>query len=66
VKGEVEKDDGVLVIKRIHVRYTLVADADDEETARRVHELHHARCPVYRTIEGCVDITTELRIESAA
>jgi uncharacterized OsmC-like protein len=66
VRGEVEKEDGVLVIKRIHVRYRLVADAADEETARRSHEVHHSYCPVYRTIQGCVDITTELEIEAPA
>ena len=60
--GEVEKDDGVLVIKRIHVTYNLAADAADEDTARRAHEVHHGFCPVYRTIESCVDITTELEI----
>jgi uncharacterized OsmC-like protein len=54
------------VIKRIHVRYRLVADAADEETARRSHEVHHSYCPVYRTIQGCVDITTELEIEAPA
>ncbi len=64
MRGEVEKEDGVLVIKRIHVRYRLVADVADEETARRCHEVHHSHCPDYRTIEGCVDITTELEIET--
>ncbi len=66
MRGEVEKEDGVLVIKRIHVLYHLVADAADEETARRSHEVHHGFCPVYRTIEGCVDITTELEIVAPA
>ena len=54
--------DGVLVIKRIHVTYHLAADATDEDTARRAHEVRHGKCPVYRTIEACVDITTELEI----
>lgn len=60
--GEVEKDDGVLVIKRIHVTYHLAAEAADWDAARRAHEVHHGKCPVYKTIESCVDITTELEI----
>lgn len=61
--GEVEKDNNVLVIRRIHVRYRLKVPAGQEETARRVHDIHHDHCPVYRTISGCVDITTELIFE---
>jgi len=66
VRGEVEKEDGVLVIKRIHVRYRLEADAADEDAARRSHEAHHVYCPVYRTIQACVAITTELEIVAPA
>ena len=60
MRGEVEKEDGVLVIRRIHVRYTLRAPAEHETAARRAHGVHHPKCPVYRTIAGCVEITTEL------
>lgn len=59
--GEVEKDDGVLVIKRIHVVYELKADAEHDETIARVHGMHASKCPVYRTLSGCIDITTEVR-----
>ncbi len=65
MRGEVEKEDGVLVIKRIHVRYRLVGDAEAEQTARRVHEFHHSKCPVYKSISGCIDITTELVFEES-
>ncbi len=61
--GEVEKDEGVLVIRRIRVTYHLKTAADNEEAVRRVHELHADRCPVYKTIQGCVDVETELEIE---
>ena len=61
--GEVEKDEGVLVIRRIRVTYHLKAAAGDEEAVRRVHDFHADRCPVYKTIQGCVDIETELKIE---
>jgi uncharacterized OsmC-like protein len=63
VVGEVEKDEGVLVIRRILVTYHLKAAADDEEAVRRVHEFHADKCPVYKTIQGCVDVETELEIE---
>ena len=56
----------MLVIKRIHVRYRLEADAADEDAARRSHEAHHAYCPVYRTVQACVAITTELEIVAPA
>ena len=62
MKGEVEKEDGVLVIKRVHVRYRLVADAADVEAAQRAHEMHHSFCPVYKTLEACVDMTTDLEV----
>ena len=53
-----EKEDGVLVIRRIRVAYRLIADAADEETIERVHGMHASKCPVYRTLAGCIDITT--------
>jgi uncharacterized OsmC-like protein len=51
------------VIKRIHVRYELrVAPEADRAAIERAHEFHPARCPVARTIGGCVEITTELSV----
>ncbi len=60
MEGEIEVDQKVLVIKRIHVKYRLRVPEDQRETAERVHEFHAGFCPVARTIEGCVDISTEL------
>ena len=59
VRGEVGKDDGVLVIRRIHVTYRLVAGEEHRDTVERVHAMHASRCPVYRTLEKAIDITTE-------
>ena len=50
------------MIKRVHVRYRLVPDAVDVEAAQRAHEMYHSFCPVYKTLEACVDMTTELEI----
>ena len=63
MRGEVEKDGRVLVIKRIHVTYHLKVAAENRETAVRVHDMHADFCPVARSIKGCIDITTELVIE---
>ncbi|WP_082374295.1 OsmC family protein [Ardenticatena maritima] len=61
--GEIEKDGNVLVVRRIHVRYTLKAAPEHHATAERVHGFHADYCPVARTIRNCVQITTELHIE---
>lgn len=58
-----ELDDGVLVIRRIHVRYRLRAPEDVRETVERVHGVHHRHCPVYRSLEGAIEITTEIELE---
>ena len=60
--GEVELDDGVLILRRIHVRYRLQAGEEQRAAAERAHEHHHSRCPVYRSIGGCVEITTALEL----
>jgi organic hydroperoxide reductase OsmC/OhrA len=62
-KGEIEKDGNVLVIRRIHVTYHLKVPPEQRETAERVHGFHARYCPVARTIEGCVEISTSLEME---
>jgi uncharacterized OsmC-like protein len=53
----------VLVIKRIRVRYRLRGcPPDKQEPAERAHALHASRCPVARSIGGCIDISTELEL----
>ena len=54
----------MLVIKRIHVVYTLKTEDANRDTAVRVHEFHADFCPVARSIGGCIDITTEYRLEA--
>ena len=57
-----EKEDGVLVIRRIHVRYSLKAGQEHRDTVERVHAFHRDRCPVYRSISGSIAITTEYEL----
>ena len=52
-----------MVIKRIHVTYQLKLQPEQHETALKVHGFHIDYCPVARTIKGCVEITTELKME---
>jgi uncharacterized OsmC-like protein len=62
--GEVELDDSVLVIRRIHVVLKLKAEESQRETAQRVHGFFADRCPVYRTLIPAIAITTELVFEA--
>jgi organic hydroperoxide reductase OsmC/OhrA len=58
-RGEIELDDKVLVIKRIHVDYSGVdIPADKRETAERALATHQQACPVARSIEGAIEVST--------
>ena len=58
-----ETEDGVLIIRRIHVVLRLKAPAGQRETVERVHGIFADRCPVYRTLKPAIEITTELAFE---
>jgi uncharacterized OsmC-like protein len=62
--GEVELEDNVLVIRRIHVVLKLKAEESDREIATRVHGFYAEKCPVYRTLMPAIAITTELVFEA--
>jgi uncharacterized OsmC-like protein len=62
--GEVELEDHVLVIRRIHVVLKLKAEESQRETAIRVHGFYADKCPVYRTLKQAIAITTELVFEA--
>jgi uncharacterized OsmC-like protein len=62
--GEVESEDGTLVLKRIHVTYRLKLPPEaDRDSVQRAFEHHPEKCPVYRSIGGAVDITLDLELE---
>jgi len=64
--GEIELEDNVLVISRIHVRLRLRAEEGHRETANRVHGFFADKCPVYRSLKAAITITTELFFESTS
>jgi organic hydroperoxide reductase OsmC/OhrA len=55
-------EDDVLVIRRITVRYRLAVPEHQRETVERVHGLHARFCPVARSLEGGIEMQTELEL----
>jgi organic hydroperoxide reductase OsmC/OhrA len=64
--GEIELEDNVLVIRRIHVRLRLKAEESHRETAQRVHGFFADHCPIYRSLKAAIQISTELILEPLA
>ncbi len=64
--GELEKENNILVIKRIHVVYTLNIEKslfeDKEAAMKRAFDVHAESCPVYRSIYTSIEITKELEV----
>jgi uncharacterized OsmC-like protein len=58
VTGEVETEEGVLVIRRIHVAMRLAAPEQARETVERVHRIYAMRCPLYRTLHNSIELTS--------
>ena len=57
----------MLVVRRIHVTYSLrLDDPGKRAAAERAHSIHADYCPVARTIRDCVDISTALEMTDAA
>lgn len=64
--GEIELEDGTLVIKRIHVAYELKTDPDaDREEIDRVLDFHAAYCPVAKSISGSIEVSTSVEATPA-
>jgi len=62
VTGEVETEEGVLVIRRIHVAMLLNAPQDVKETVARVHGIYAMRCPLYRTLHNSIRLTSSFEL----
>jgi len=66
VTGEVEVEEGVMVIRRIHVSMHLVASEEGRETIERVHGLYAMHCPLYRTLHKAIQLTSSVDLAGAA
>jgi uncharacterized OsmC-like protein len=65
--GEVEVEDGVLLLRRIHVVFVLKGvPVDKVDSAQRAHDVFKMRCPVYRSVYRAIDVTTELKLDAEA
>jgi uncharacterized OsmC-like protein len=66
VTGEVEKEEGVLVIRRIHVAMRLAVPEEVKETVERVHGIYAMRCPLYRTLHKAIQLTSSYTLVAPA
>ena len=62
VTGEVEQEDGVLVIRRIHVAMRLAAQEEAREKIERVHAVYPMSCPLYRTLHNAIRLTSSVEL----
>lgn len=62
VVGEVETEDGVLVIRRIHVTLRLRSSEANRETVERVHGVYAMKCPLYRTLHGAIALSSSYEL----
>jgi uncharacterized OsmC-like protein len=58
----VEAEDGVLVIRRIHVAMRLVSPEQVRETVERTHSIYAMRCPLYRTLHNTIRLTSSFEL----
>ena len=62
VTGEVETEEGVLVIRRIHVQMRLQAPTSARETVDRVHDIYAMKCPLYRTLHQTITLSSSVDV----
>jgi uncharacterized OsmC-like protein len=62
VTGEVETEDNVLVIRRIHVAMRLAAPREAQDVVERVHGFYAMRCPLYRTLHTAIQLTSSYEL----
>jgi uncharacterized OsmC-like protein len=61
----VETEEGVLVIRRIHVAMRLVAPEETRATVERTHGIYAMRCPLYRTLHKAIQLSSSFELASA-
>jgi len=62
VTGDVEEEDGVLVIRRIHVSMRLRAPEETRQKVERVHAVYPMNCPLYRTLHNAIQLTSSFEL----
>lgn len=62
VTGEVEIEDGVLVIRRIDVAMRLIAPEESREAVERTHSTYAMHCPLYRTLHKTIQLTSSFEL----
>jgi hypothetical protein len=65
ITGEVETEDGVLIIRRIHVEMRLMAPEDARPVVERVHQIYAMHCPLYRTFYKTLQLTSSCTLVPA-
>ena len=60
--GEIELEDNILVIRRIHVKMRLHAPSTARETVDRVHGMYAMRCPLYRTLHNTIALSSAVEL----
>jgi uncharacterized OsmC-like protein len=64
--GEIELEDNVLVIRRIHVRLIRKTEDAHRATATRAPAIFADKCPVYRSLKASITMTMELFVRIGA
>ncbi len=57
-----EEEEGVLVIRRIHVSMRLVPREGTREKVERVHAVYAMSCPLYRTLHNAIRLTSSFEL----
>lgn len=60
--GAVEEEDGVLVIRRIHVLMRLVAPEETREKVERMRRVYAMSCPLYRTLHNAIRLASSFEL----
>ena len=55
-------EDGVLVIRRIHVKLRLQAPETAKATVERVHGMYAMNCPLYRTLYKAIELSSSVEL----
>lgn len=64
VVGENVIEDGIPVLRRVEVRYTLELPGADREKVERALATHGAKCPTARTLAGAVEVVHSAEVRT--